>query len=757
MKTLLSLILITLSFGIFSQDFAEFIKVVAEDRDVEDRFGWSVDIDGDFAVVGAYADDFGAPNPNMGSAYIFQKVGTEWVQIQKIFSSDQDDYDRFGWSVAIDGDYIIVGAYAEDHNLVEADPMTSAGSAYIFERNEDGVWEQVQKIIAGDRIAGDEFGWSVAIHGTTAVVGAHIDDRDAAGAGFMYHAGSAYIFDRGVDGVWSQTQKIVASDRSPGFEYAPDHEDWNDRFGESVAIWNDYIAVGGPFASKAYAFERSGGVWTQVSMLTYPGISWLDRAAPVSIDSNVIALGAQTEDLDEFGLESILNSGGGAVFTRGIAGGWSYLQKLSPDDRDAGDHFGWSISVDLPYIAVGTHSDNHDEFGDAEIENTGSVYVFELQDDGTFLEVKKLDASDRTMDDELGISIAISGNTIISGAFQQDFLPGGGGSILDAGAAYFYTTDPDDAGCTPVFAEQEIEICAGGSYEIGGSSYSEPGEYTNVLTTVDGCDSTVITFLFVSDPISYTQELSICEGGFIIVGESYYFESGVYEDLLTTEEGCDSIVITYLDVNSAYYISNEYSICEGQTVVVGESTYSEAGVYEDYFITESGCDSIVTSYILVGAAINTEVTIDGDLLEAQASPDLVSYQWVRCEPFELIDGANDQNYTVTEPGYYAVILTSDECQDTSDCIPMGLSGLIDLSSTFNLTIFPNPSNGIFVLSGHQIIGNQLQIFNARGEVIYVETVQADQSTINLTNQAKGLYLLRISNEAGFSVLKLEVK
>lgn len=757
MKTLLSLILITLSFGIFSQDFAEFIKVVAEDRDVEDRFGWSVDIDGDFAVVGAYADDFGAPNPNMGSAYIFQKVGTEWVQIQKIFSSDQDDYDRFGWSVAIDGDYIIVGAYAEDHNLVDADPMTSAGSAYIFERNEEGVWEQVQKIIAGDRIAGDEFGWSVAIHGTTAVVGAHIDDRDAAGAGFMYHAGSAYIFDRGVDGVWTQTQKIVASDRSPGFEYAPDHEDWNDRFGESVAIWNDYIAVGGPFASKAYAFERSGGVWTQVSMLTYPGISWLDRAAPVSIDSNVIALGAQTEDLDEFGLESILNSGGGAVFTRGIAGGWSYLQKLSPDDRDAGDHFGWSISVDLPYIAVGTHSDNHDELGDAEIENTGSVYVFELQDDGTFLEVKKLDASDRTMDDELGISVAISGNTIISGAYQQDFLPGGGGSILDAGAAYFYTTDPDDAGCTPVTTEQEVEICAGGSYEIGGSSYSEPGEYTNVLTTVDGCDSTVITSLFVSDPISFTQELSICEGGFIVVGESYYFESGVYEDLLTSEEGCDSIVITYLDVNSAYYVSNEYSICEGQTVVVGESTYSEEGVYEDYFITESGCDSIVTSYIMVGAAINTEVTIEGDLLEAQASPDLVLYQWVRCEPFELIDGANDQNYTVTEPGYYAVILTSDECQDTSDCIPMGLSGLIDLSSTFNLTIFPNPSNGIFVLSGHQIIGNQLQIFNARGEVIYEETVQADQSTINLTNQAKGLYLLRISNESGFSVLKLEVK
>ncbi len=757
MKTLLSLILITLSFGIFSQDFEEFIKVVAEDRDVEDRFGWSVDIDGDFAVVGAYADDFGAANPNMGSAYIFQKVGTEWVQIQKIFSSDQDDYDRFGWSVAIDGNYIIVGAYAEDHNLLDSDPLASAGAAYIFERNEDGVWEQVQKIIASDRAVDDEFGWSVAIHGTTAVVGAHIDDKDAAGAGYMYHAGSAYIFDRAGDGTWSQTQKIVASDRSPGFEYAPDHEDWNDRFGESVAIWNDYIAVGGPFASKAYAFERSGGVWTQVSMLTYPGISWLDRAAPVSIDSNVIALGAQTEDLDEFGLESILNSGGGAVFTRGIAGGWSYLQKLSPDDRDAGDHFGWSISIDLPYIAVGTHSDNHDEFGDAEIENTGSVYVYELQDDGTFIEVKKLDASDRTMDDELGISVAISGNTIISGAYQQDFLPDGGGEILDAGAAYFFTTDPDDAGCTPVSSAQEVEICSGGTYVIGGSTYSEPGVYTNVLTTVDGCDSTVTTYLSFSDPISYTQELSICEGDFIIVGGSVYSESGVYEDFLTTDAGCDSLVITYLEVNESAMITNEYSICEGQTVVVGESTYSESGVYEDFFVTESGCDSTVISIITVGEAINTEVLIDGDVLEAAASPDFVTYQWIKCEPFEIIEGATDQNYTVTESGFYAVILTSEECEDTSDCISMELSGLTDLTSTFNLNVFPNPSNGIFVIFGHQIIGNQLQIFNARGELIYEDTIQADQSTVNLAHQAKGLYLLRISNESGYAVQKLEVK
>jgi hypothetical protein len=755
MKTLLSIILTSLSFGVFSQEFEELIKVVAGDRAVDDRYGWSVDIDGDFAVVGAYGDDFAAADPNMGSAYILQKVGTEWIQIQKIFSTDRDDYDRFGWSVAIDGDYIIVGAYQEDHNLADADPRPNAGSAYIFERNEDGVWVQVQKIIAGDRIEGDEFGYSVAIHGTTAVVGAHIDDRDAAGLGFMYHAGSAYIFDRAGDGTWSQTQKIVASDRSPGFEYAPDHEDWNDRFGESVAIWNDYIAVGGPYASKAYAFERSGGVWTQVSMLTYPGISWLDRAAPVAIDSNVIALGAQTEDLDEFGLESIMNSGGGAVFTRGVAGGWSYLQKLSPDDRDAGDHFGWSITIDLPFIAVGTHSDNHDEFGDDEIENTGSIYIFELQDDGTFIEVTKLDASDRAMDDELGISVAISGNTIISGAFQQDFLPGGGGEISDAGAVYFYTTDPDDAGCTPVSSDQEVEICSGGTYVIGGSTYSEPGVYTNVLTTDDGCDSTVTTYLYFSDPIFAEQALTICEGDFIIVGESMYFDSGVYEDVLTTEDGCDSTVVTFLEVEEVFPFYNSVLLCEGQSVVVGDNTYSEEGTYEDVLISESGCDSLVITFINVGEAINTEVLVDGDVLEAASG--ISFYQWVRCEPFEIIDGATDQFYTTTEPGLYAVILTSDECQDTSDCILMGTSGVTDQTANFNVKVFPNPSNGVFVISGYNTTGNQVQIYNVRGELIYESILAAEQTLINLQNQAKGLYLVRITTEDGFAVQKIEIK
>lgn len=88
---------------------------------------------------------------------------------------------------------------------------------------------------------------------------------------------------------------------------------------------------------------------------------------------------------------------------------------------------------------------------------------------------------------------------------------------------------------------------------------------------------------------------------------------------------------------------------------------------------------------------------------------------------------------------------------------MGLIGLDDLSTDFNLNVFPNPSDDIFVISGKELTGNQLMVFNSRGELIYEEIIKADQTTINLANQASGLYLLRIANDSGFIVHKLSLK
>ena len=506
--------------------------------------------------------------------------------------------------------------------------------------------------------------------------------------------------------------------------------------------------VGGPFASKAYAFERSGETWTEVAFLTFPGISWLDRAAPVDIDSTTIILGAQTEDLNAEMEESIMNSGGAAVFKR-TGGTWSFTQRLSPADRDAGDHFGISVGIDAEYIVIGAHSDNHDEDGGDEIENTGSVYIFELQDDGSYDQLIKLDASDRAEDDELGISVSISDGTIIAGAFQQSELPGGGDYLEDAGAAYFYEIDDD---CDYVFHEQEVIICSGTTFEVGESTYDASGEYVDELLTAEGCDSIVTTILEVEEAIIHEQEVSICAGSSYIVGESVYDEEGIYTDELVSPEGCDSIVITILEIEDLIVHEQEFLLCFGESITVGDNTYSEEGTYIDELTTDEGCDSVVYTFLEVADPIDTDVDIDGLLLEAQAVD--VDYQWIKCDPFEIIDGANDHIYEAEENGEYAVIIYDGECSDTSDCYEINSVGIGEQSFNSLVQIYPNPTSGSLNITGDNLVGTQLEVFNPVGELIYNTLLTKNQTLINLSKESEGLYLIKLTNESGTKVQRL---
>ena len=168
-----------------AQTFDELLKLVADDRAEGDRFGYSLDIHENLAIIGAYGADYGA-SPNMGAAYIYENSGdSDWALVQKINNSDQDNYDRFGWSVSINENYAVVGAYAEDDNELDEDAMTRAGSAYVFQRNEEGVWVEMQKLIASDRAENAQFGWSVSLDETTIAVGANFESFDDEGEDYI--------------------------------------------------------------------------------------------------------------------------------------------------------------------------------------------------------------------------------------------------------------------------------------------------------------------------------------------------------------------------------------------------------------------------------------------------------------------------------------------------------------------------------------------------------------------------------------------
>ena len=210
------------------------IKLTASDASVGEFYGLSVAIDGDIAVTGAR----GGGNFT-GSSYVYERILGVWTEVKKLTASDGASNDTFGTSVAISGTTIIIGAPGDDGTGFDE------GSAYIFEKGVTWPATETKKIVASDAAVFDNFGFSVGISGTIAIIGARTDD------GVGSNEGSAYIFEKGVTWPSTETVKLVASDAFPGGQ-----------FGFSVGISGTIAIVGTPFdddggtqSGSAYIFE----------------------------------------------------------------------------------------------------------------------------------------------------------------------------------------------------------------------------------------------------------------------------------------------------------------------------------------------------------------------------------------------------------------------------------------------------------------------------------------------------------------------
>ena len=423
--------------GTLPPAFQEIDKVVASDRAYSDQFGRSVAISGDYAIVGAPYEDHNAAGgneaTNAGAAYIFVRSGSDWIQQQKIVASDRYEGDEFGGSVAINGDYAIVGARYEDHDATGSNGASSAGAAYIFVRN-GSTWTQQQKIVASDRAAGDEFGGSVAITGDHAIVGAEKEDHNATGGNEWNNTGSAYIFVRNGSS-WTQQQKIVANDRAE-----------LDYFGTCVAISGDYAVVTSPNCDvgayyslgAAYVFVRNGSTWTQQDKFWHSDRMSADRfGGSVAISGDYIIVGVP--DKDEIWNQSYA-IGAAYVFVRN-GNNWTQQKKLVASDREHYDRFGVSVAISGDRAMVGAHQEDHDAMGGNALAKAGSAYTF-VRNDTAWMELQKIVASDRAAGDEFGISVAMDGEHAMVGAFWEDEDEFGTNTLGEAGSAYFLTNDP---------------------------------------------------------------------------------------------------------------------------------------------------------------------------------------------------------------------------------------------------------------------------------------------------------------------------
>jgi MYXO-CTERM domain-containing protein len=342
------------------ESWQEVAKLTPTDSEEGDDFGYAVGISGDTAVVGAYRED--GAGEDRGAVYLFQRDAggsDSWGQVAKVPGSDSVDFDIFGWSVAIDGSTVAVGAYRN------ANGGTGRGAVYLYEPDAGGTWGEVAKLGAADLADQDRFGSAVAVHADTVLVGSMF--ADAGGT----DRGAAYVFGRNVDGpgAWGEVAKLSATAAADG-----------DGLGGAVAMSADTAIAGAQYADAAgsdrgvvYVFERDAGgadSWGQVATATASDGAdgdWL--CGDVSLSGDRAVAGARYHGSND--------SDRGAVYAfERDAGGpdsWGEVAKRTASDGADGDFFGWAVAVDGDVLVVGAP---RQDLGGI---NRGAAYVFGLR------------------------------------------------------------------------------------------------------------------------------------------------------------------------------------------------------------------------------------------------------------------------------------------------------------------------------------------------------------------------------------------
>jgi hypothetical protein len=377
-----------------------------------DFFGVAVAISGDTAVVGAYGEDSNATGINgnqtdnsasqSGAAYVFTRSGNVWSQQAYLKASNTDAGDRFGFSVAISGDAIVIGAENEDSNAtgVNGDETnnsrSNSGAAYVFTRS-GNAWSQQAYLKAGESwsFLADLFGHSVSIDDDTVVVSAHKEDGPSDDPMGVSDSGAVYVFTRSGSN-WSEQAYLKAS--NPGIF---------DEFGQSTAISGNTIVVGAngedsnangingdqannsaSAAGAVYVFTRNGVDWNQQAYLKASntgagdGFGW-----DVAISGDNILVTAILEDSNATGFngnqanDSLSDSGASYIFTRnGVA--WSQENYIKASNSDAGDWFGHSGDISGDTVIVGAVLEASNAIGingdqsNNSLNSAGAAYVF---------------------------------------------------------------------------------------------------------------------------------------------------------------------------------------------------------------------------------------------------------------------------------------------------------------------------------------------------------------------------------------------
>ncbi len=562
-----------------------------------------------------------------------------------------------------------------------------------------------------------------------------------------------------------------------------------DAFGSSVSIWENTAIVGisgddegASGTGSAYVYHFNGTTWTFIQNLTSFDAASQDMFGnSVAIYGNTIAIAAKNDD--DMGINS------GSVYIYELTDTtWQYVQKLTANDGATSDNFGNAISLNGSYLAVAASMAN----GDSADE--GAVYIF--RKDITWVQEKKIKASDATYNDRFGSSVNIHDPYIIVGTPMNDDHGSASGSAYifkrtgtgwnevallspDDGTASdnfgFSVAISNDFAVTGTYKDDDLATDCGSAYiyinNAGTWTYQtkllpEGNVSYNWFGISVAIDSNTIavgapygnsmkgTVYVYQYNVSAWEKIETLADSAGQSQDNFGGNIDIYGDRIIVSAAADDHDVSgESDAGSAHIFEScseqyniEDSICSGDTVSFGGQELTVQGVYYDTLQNTEGCDSIIILNLTVlNKPLTPVITQSGDTLFSSNNS---GNQWY--DENGEIPSATDSFYVVSSSGNYYVIITENGCiSDTSEIMQVNITKVGNIYNKY-VSIYPNPVNNISILDLSVLNETDLivSIYNSLGQEIFkTSDLKNNKLIIDKKQYPTGMYIYKILNKS----------
>ena len=294
--------------------------------------------------------------------------------------------------------------------------------------------------------------------------------------------------------------------------------------------------------------------------------------------------------------------------------------------------------------------------------------------------------------------------------------------------------------CTSETSQATNAICQGQTYSFGNQTLNAAGSYSEVFSNSDGCDSLVNLSLTILPTYSLNQSITLCNGESLQIGNSNYTQSGNYQTILTSQGGCDSTIYTQLTIVSPVLTSEQQTICEGDYFVYNGDTLTSEADYEYMYQAQNGCDSTHIVQLTIENALTPIIAQVDGILSTSAVGD--NFQWIDCNGNLPITGALSNEFTPINDGDYAVEVTNNQCTWLSDCYTFSTVSLPQNNDDEIYFVYPNPASTFLTLDAPQGKNiTSVSLMDQLGRVL--EVMSNTTITFDLLNLESGVYFLTI--------------